>query len=91
MRTGRLETDLAVLGAELPYVPELIERKRAAEHGAFPDGVGTAFGRDVARLRGELESARDASHLPDKPDPAAVEELHRLVVHARLDTSPKAS
>ena len=36
MRTGRLETDLGVLGAQLPYVPELIALKRTGEHVACP-------------------------------------------------------
>jgi hypothetical protein len=40
--------------------------------------------RDVPRLRAELEAARDASRLPDKPAPEAVEALHRLVVRVRL-------
>src|SRR3954466_7924321 len=39
MRTGELETDLGVLGTGLAYVPELIGRKREAEHGPFPSAV----------------------------------------------------
>jgi uncharacterized protein len=42
---------------------------------------------DIPRLRTELEAARDASHLPDHPDPAAVAALHDLVVRARLATT----
>jgi uncharacterized protein len=85
MRTGRLETDLAVLGAALPYVPELIALKRTAEHGAFPAEARAAYQRDVPRLRAELETARDESHLPEQPSPEAVEALHDLVVRVRLD------
>jgi predicted nucleotidyltransferase len=82
MRTGDLETDLGVLGGALPYVPELIAAKRAAEHGPGPDpGLLDA---DVTRLRAGLAAARDASHLPERPDPGAVEALHELVVRARL-------
>jgi predicted nucleotidyltransferase len=84
MRTGELETDLGVLGAGLGYVPELIGLKREAEHGAFPAAVRVAWERDVPRLRAELEAARDASRLPDKPAPDAVEALHQIVVRVRL-------
>jgi hypothetical protein len=73
-----------VLGTGLGYVPELIGLKRAAEHGPFPPGVKVALERDVARLHAELEAARDASRLPDKPTLDAVEALHQLVVRVRL-------
>jgi uncharacterized protein len=86
MRTGTLETDLGVLGAALPYVPELIDRKREAEHGPFPSAVRAELEKDVPRLRAELEAARDESTLPDQPDRAAVEELHQLVIRTRLAT-----
>jgi len=84
MRTGELETDLGVLGGGLPYVPELIGRKREAEHGPFPSAVRADLARDVPRLRADLEAARDASDLPDHADRGAVEALHQLVVRARL-------
>jgi predicted nucleotidyltransferase len=35
-------------------------------------------------LRAELEAARDASRLPEHPDPAVVDALHDLVVRASL-------
>ena len=84
MRTGQLETDLGILGAELPYVPDLIAAKREAEHGPFPAGVLERLRRDVVLLRASLEEARDASRLPERPDPAAVDALHELVVSTRL-------
>jgi len=83
MRTGLLETDLGVL-SDLPYVPELIDRKREAEHGTFPTSLRGELERDIPRLRGELEAARDASHLPEQPDRDSVEALHNLVVRVRL-------
>ncbi len=85
MRTGAVVADLNRLGGPA-YVPELIARKRDAEHGPFPASVRDALERDVPRLRDELEAARDASDLPDKPAPEAVEALHDLVVAARLGT-----
>ncbi|SCF22376.1 nucleotidyltransferase domain-containing protein [Micromonospora mirobrigensis] len=84
MRTGRLETDLGVLGTHLTYVPELIAAKREAEHGPLPPGAADRLAADVPRLRAELEAARDSSALPEHADPAAVDALHDLVVRTRL-------
>jgi uncharacterized protein len=86
MRTGTIVANLAELSS-LPYVPDLIAMKRTAEHGAFPASARTDLERDVARLRDELEQARDASALPEHADPDAVEALHQLVVAARLSGS----
>jgi predicted nucleotidyltransferase len=83
MRTGEVVADLNVLG-DLPYVPELIARKREAEHGPFPSAIRAELARDVPRLRAELEAARDASRLLEQADRAAVEALHHLVVRTRL-------
>lgn len=86
MRTGELRTDLTELGTDLDYVPDLIELKRTAEHVPFPAALGERLHRDAARLRAELEAARDGSHLPEYPDGTAVEALHDLIVHTRLAT-----
>ena len=86
MRTGLLETDLGVLGDSLAYVPELIGRKREAEHGPFPSAVRADLARDIPRLRAELEDARDSSALPEQADRDAVEALHQLVVRTRLSS-----
>ena len=85
MRTGSVVADLRSLDGAPPYVADLIEAKRAAEHGKFPSDVRSALASDVPRLRAELEAARDASRLPDKPDPEAVETLHDLIVRVRLN------
>lgn len=84
MRTGRLETDLGVLGTKLAYVLDLIAAKREAEHGPLPTGAAKRLATDVPRLRAQLEAARDTSALPDHADPAAVDALHDLVVRTRL-------
>jgi predicted nucleotidyltransferase len=84
MRTGAVQTDLGVLGAHLPYVPDLIAAKREAEHGPLPAGAAAHLAADVPRLRASLEAAREASALPDQPAPAAVDALHDLVVRVRL-------
>jgi len=88
MRTGHVETDLRVLGTGLAYVPDLIAAKREAEHGLLPTGAARHLAADIPRLRAELETARDTSPLPEHPDPAAVDALHDLVVHTRLDQRP---
>jgi predicted nucleotidyltransferase len=90
MRTGRVETDLSVLGASLPYVPELIAAKRSAEHGPFPPSVLPHLRRDVTRLRFELESARDASQLPARSSDSALAALDDLVVRTRLGAAVAA-
>jgi predicted nucleotidyltransferase len=84
MRTGQLETDLRVLGTRLPYVPDLIAAKREAEHGPLPETAAQHLATDIARLRTELETARDTSPLPEHADPAALDDLHDLVVRTRL-------
>ena len=90
MRTGTVVADLAAL-SDLPYVPELIAMKRTAEHGEFPAALRDTVERDVARLRTQLEAARDTSRLPEHPDPDAVGALHQLVVGTRLTGSPAMS
>ena len=89
MRTGEVVADLRELDAPA-YVPDLIAAKRAAEHGPFPPDARAALDHDVARLRTDLEAARDASRLRDQPDPDAVGALHDLVVRVRL-TGPAAA
>ena len=86
MRTGELETDLGVLGAELAYVPELIALKRSAEHVACPPWAREQVARDVPVLRARLEQARDSSKLPATPADEAVAQLDDLVIRARLAT-----
>jgi predicted nucleotidyltransferase len=84
MRSGEVQADLNLLAEDLPYVPDLIAQKREAEHAPFPDAAKSALATDVPRLQAALESARDASHLPEQPSPEAVAALHNLVVTTRL-------
>jgi predicted nucleotidyltransferase len=86
MRTGELECDLTALapGMNLPYVPELIDRKARAEKeplGSDP-GLLRQLEADVRRLNAELERARDDSSLPDRP--SSHDALNELVIRARL-------
>ncbi|WP_207945867.1 nucleotidyltransferase domain-containing protein [Actinomadura sp. 7K534] len=85
MRAGEIQADLTRLtGDGPPYLPGLIEAKRAAEHGALPADAPAPprLQADVAALTARLEDERDRSDLPESPaDPRA---LHDLVVRARL-------
>lgn len=86
MRTGEIECDLSTLvslvGVDLPYVPELIERKARAEKEPAEPDLRHRLQKDVDRLTALLEQSRDGSRLPDRPSTG--ETLHRLVVETRL-------
>lgn len=90
MRTGEIVADLRLLGAGLPYVPDLIAAKREAEHAALPPGARELLAGEIPRLRAELEEARDSSPLPERADPAAVAALHDLLVRTRLGSPAPA-
>jgi predicted nucleotidyltransferase len=85
MRTGEVEANLVTLNETygLPYVPELVARKLAGpEQGTLDDGDVALFAAEYARLRGELEAAREASRLPDEPD--CRDAVNDLLVRVRL-------
>ncbi|MGH3239441.1 MAG: nucleotidyltransferase domain-containing protein [Spirillospora sp.] len=85
MRTGEVEADLTRLAGDgPPYLPELIEAKRAAEHGALPPDAPTPsrLRDDVAALTARLESERDGCDLPEVP--ANRRAVHDLVVRTRI-------
>ncbi|NUT45231.1 MAG: nucleotidyltransferase domain-containing protein [Thermoactinospora sp.] len=85
MRTGEIQADLTRLYHLVPpYVPELVEAKRAAEHGPLPGGAPDR-GRleaDVTRLSALLERECERSVLPESA--SAHQVLHEVVVKARL-------
>lgn len=89
MRTGEVVADLTRLyDGGPPYLPELVEAKRSAEHGLLPadaPGFGT-LESDVRRLNGTLRAAADSTRLPDAP--TARRALHDLLVRTRLDPPP---
>ncbi|MEO3829039.1 nucleotidyltransferase domain-containing protein [Actinomadura sp. B10D3] len=84
MRTGEVEADLTRLAGGPPYLPDLIEAKRAAEHGALPPDAPDLprLRDDVAALTALLVEERDRGALPDAP--ANHRALHDLVVRTRL-------
>ena len=85
MRTGEVEANLSVLNAGfgLPYIPDLIARKRAGEERSVLADADVAFHRgEYQRLVGLLETARDASSLPDRPSGRGA--LNEFLVRTRL-------
>jgi hypothetical protein len=73
LRTGELETDVNRLGPEygLPEVVELVAFKR--EHGeksALPFDVDQRHRANLGRLEAMLQSARDDTTLPPRPENA---------------------
>jgi len=85
MQTGRVEANLVRLNesAKLPFIDELIGRKLAGrEKSCLPTADLELHEREYERLCGELQSAAEASGLPEVPKGAAA--LHDLLVRLRL-------
>jgi predicted nucleotidyltransferase len=87
LRTGQIEASLPVLNraAGLPYIDDLIHRKRAGETAAAGEIDLTFHRSELARLEGELGRAFEESRLPEEIPIGAV---HDLLVAARLGRLP---
>lgn len=86
MRTGRVEANLLTLNesANLPYIDELVHRKRSGpEKGTLDAADMKSHTGEYDRLTAELESAYEASKLPEMP--SAREALNDLLVRLRLN------
>lgn len=84
MRTGVIEANLVTLNDEfkLSFIGELIERKLSGpEKGPLEGEDAGKFRAEYERLVAELESARDASDLPEAPSGRAA--LNDLLIRAR--------
>ena len=86
MRTGVIEANLATLNADfrLPYIAELIERKTKGEKTTLTDADTAFHEAEYHRLRVELQTAHDASTLPETPDETTRQALNDLLVRVRL-------
>lgn len=85
MRTGRVEANLVTLNeeAKLPYITDLIARKLEGPEKGTLDSADLEFHEsEYVRLVRELESAYDASRLPELP--SAREALNDLLVRLRV-------
>jgi predicted nucleotidyltransferase len=85
MRSGEVEANLIKLNDEyhLPYVPDLIARKLAGPERSTLEGADLGFFQaEYQRLRIVLESAFQASGLPEAPKGRSA--LNNLLVRLRL-------
>jgi predicted nucleotidyltransferase len=85
MRTGEIEANLVRLNERfrLPYLPELIARKLAGpEKSTLEEADMPLHEREYERLRGELEAAYQASHLPEAASGKSA--LNELLVRVRI-------
>jgi uncharacterized protein len=83
MRTGTVNANLPQCNGEigLPYVDELIARKRAGgEHGVLSVPDLAFYESEYSRLRARLVEESERSSLPDAPTarPALSDLLHRI-------------
>ncbi len=88
MRTGIIEANLATLNQDfqLSYLDDLIARKLAGpEKGTLDDSDIEFYQQEYERLRGALEAAFQASHLPEAPSCRAA--LNDLLLRLRLNSS----
>ena len=84
MRTGQVEANLNVLNHEfnLPYLPELLDAKINGAEKQELDHADIEFHeREFDRLTKQLEDARAASRLPDRP--VGTNALNDLLVRVR--------
>jgi hypothetical protein len=90
MQTGVVEANLIRLNHhfQLPYLPELIDRKlRGAEQSVLAATDLAFHQQEYTRWCQALELASQRSHLPESP--SAQRALHDLLVRLRLETLPQ--
>ena len=88
MRTGRIEANLVRLNEEarLPYIPDLIARKTGGPELGRLEAADLQFHQaEYERLRVELQTAFEESHLPEIPSAGAA--LNDLLVRIRLKSN----
>jgi predicted nucleotidyltransferase len=83
LATGEVEANLSALNErfQLPFIAELIERKRNAEGGSLPEFDAAFHRSELDRWQQRLDEAYVASRLPEA---APMEELHQFLVELRL-------
>lgn len=89
VKSGEIEANLLTLNesAKLPYIDELVERKRSGPEKGKLDAADVAFHeKEYLRLVAALEAAGEASTLPEQPNCA--EKLNELLVRLRLAGRP---
>jgi predicted nucleotidyltransferase len=84
-RTGEVEANLLTLNdqAKLPYIDDLVERKRSGPEKGRLDAADVAFHEaEYHRLIDELETATAASTLPEQP--TCMAKLNDLLIRLRV-------
>jgi hypothetical protein len=87
MRTGEIEANLVRLNEsfKLPYIPDLVARKLAGPEKSKLEDADIAFHEsEYQRLRVELQTAHEASPLPESPEEKTRKALNDLLVRIRL-------
>ena len=87
MRTGEVEANLVKLNEDfrLPYIPDLVARKLAGPEKSTLDDADIAFHEsEYQRLRAELQTAHEASRLPELPSEQTRAALNDLLIRIRL-------
>ena len=87
MRSGEVEANIVKLNRQfrLPYIADLVARKVAGpEKSKLDDADVTFHEKEYERLRGELQTAHEASRLPEGPSEESRAALNELLVRVRL-------
>lgn len=86
VKSGEVEANLLTLNesAKLPYIDELVERKRSGPEKGKLDAADVAFHeKEYLRLVAALGAAGEASTLPDQPNCA--NQLNDVLVRLRIN------
>ena len=88
MRTGEVNADLVELNeaARLPCIADLIARKQSGENVTLEDADIPFHQSEYERLRVELQSAHEASRLPESPSVETRSALNDLLVRIRMNS-----
>jgi predicted nucleotidyltransferase len=86
MRTGVIEANLLTLNEtfRLSYIADLVARKTAGENTTLTDADLVFYQSQYERLRIELQSAFEASTLPEAPDDTTRNAINALLIRLRL-------
>ncbi|MBL9164655.1 MAG: nucleotidyltransferase domain-containing protein [Planctomycetaceae bacterium] len=90
VKSGEVEANLLTLNesAKLPYIDELVERKRSGPEKGKLDAADVVFHeKEYQRLVAALEAAGAASTLPEQP--RCAEQLNDLLVRLRMAGRPR--
>jgi len=94
MRTGQIEANLLTLNEEarLAFIPDLVARKLAGPEQSTLNDADLAFHEaQYQKLRAEMQSAFEASDLPESPSEQTRRALNGLLIRVRTHRSYRES